>query len=130
MELSSIPRRIRAKIRNSIIYRVAEFYLMYAEVLNELGQGEEAIKWIDKVRERAGVPTYEHMIGNTQVKDGGTFQLSTKEAIREAIQRETFVELYCEGQWFFNARRWLDSLLRLLWLAAGKPEFFSKKKQE
>lgn len=93
--------------RNSIIYRVAEFYLMYAEVLNELGQGEEAIKWIDKVRERAGVPTYEHMIGNTQVKDGGTFQLSTKEAIREAIQRETFVELYCEGQWFFNARRWL-----------------------
>lgn len=93
--------------RNSIIYRLAEFYLMYAEVLNELGQGEEAIKWIDKVRERAGVPTYQSMIGHTAVRGGGTFQLATQADIREAIQRESFVELFCEGQWFFNARRWL-----------------------
>ena len=93
--------------RVSIIYRLAEFYLMYAEVLNELGQTDEAIKWVDKIRERAGIPTYQSMIGKTTVKGGGKFLLSGQQAVREAIQRESFVELFCEGQWYFNIRRWM-----------------------
>ena len=96
--------------RVSIIYRLAEFYLMYAEALNEINPSDpRIIEYIDKVRERAGVPGYAEMAANNVTdKNGNRIDIrGNYEKQKEAIQRETYVELYCEGQWYFDARRWL-----------------------
>ena len=89
--------------RVSIIYRLAEFYLYYAEVLNEIDPSDSRIiEYIDKVRERAGIPTYAKL-AEEGIKDiRGNYEKQ-----KEAIQRERFVELYCEGQWYFDIRRWM-----------------------
>ncbi len=89
--------------RVSIIYRLAEFYLFYAEALNEIDPSDSRIiEYIDKVRERAGIPTYAKL-AEEGIKDiRGNYEKQ-----KEAIQRERFVELYCEGQWYFDIRRWM-----------------------
>ncbi len=89
--------------RVSIIYRLAEFYLFYAEALNEINPADpRIIQYIDLVRERAGVPTY------ASLEDNGVKSISGDyEKQKLAIQRERFVELYCEGQWYFDIRRWM-----------------------
>ena len=89
--------------RVSIIYRLAEFYLFYAEALNEIDPSDSRIiEYIDKVRERAGIPTYAKL-AEEGIKDiRGNYEKQ-----KEVIQRERFVELYCEGQWYFDIRRWM-----------------------
>ena len=37
--------------------RLAEVYLAYAEALNETGRKDEACKWLDKTRNRVGLPS-------------------------------------------------------------------------
>ena len=89
--------------RVSIIYRLAEFYLFYAETLNEIDPSNpKIIEYIDRVRERAGIPTYAKL-AEEGIKDiRGNYEKQ-----KEAIQRERYVELYCEGQWYFDIRRWM-----------------------
>lgn len=89
--------------RVSIIYRLAEFYLFYAEVLNEIDPNDaRIIEYIDKVRERAGIPTYAKLEEEDIKSIRGNYEKQ-----KEAIQRERFVELFCEGQWYFDIRRWM-----------------------
>ncbi len=89
--------------RVSIIYRLAEFYLFYAEALNETDPtNTDIIKYLDKVRDRAGIPGYQNLADN-----GKKNIIGNQVAQREAIQRERFVELFCEGQRYFDIRRWM-----------------------
>lgn len=89
--------------RVSIIYRLAEFYLFYAEVLNEIDPGNpKIIEYIDYIRERAGIPGYAKL-----AEDGIKDIRGDKEKQFDAIQRERFVELFCEGQRYFDIRRWM-----------------------
>lgn len=87
-----------SKFRPSIVFRLADFYLYYAEMLNEQSKGQDSkiIEYIDKVRERAGIPTLESM--------DMTF---TYEQLRDIIRRERRVELATEGQRYYDVRRWL-----------------------
>lgn len=90
--------------RVSIIYRLAEFYLFYAEALNEIDpRNPDIIKYIDIVRERAGIPGYQTMNDNN-VKTG---VIGNYDKQFDAIQHERYVELYCEGQRYFDIRRWM-----------------------
>ena len=90
--------------RVSIIYRLAEFYLFYAEALNEIDPGNaDIIKYIDIVRERAGIPGYQTMNDNG-IKTG---IIGNYDKQFDAIQHERYVELYCEGQRYFDIRRWM-----------------------
>lgn len=89
--------------RVSTIYRLAEFYLFYAEVLNELDPTDpKIIEYIDYVRDRAGIPTYATLEADGTKKISGDYDKQF-----DAIQRERFVELYCEGQRYFDIRRWM-----------------------
>lgn len=89
--------------RVSIIYRLADFYLYYAEVLNELNPNDpKIIEYLDKVRTRAGIPGYAEMEANGKKTISGNYN-----AQFDAIQRERFVELFCEGQRYFDIRRWM-----------------------
>ena len=89
--------------RPSILLRLADFYLYYAEVLNEIDPNDpRIIEYIDKVRERAGIPGYAEL-ASTGIKN----IKGNKEAQFKAIVQERHVELLGEGQRWFDMRRWM-----------------------
>ena len=71
-----------------IFFRLAEFYLNYAECQIELGNNAEALKYINYIRNRALLPDAP-----------GT-------DIRAEYEYERKIELMFEGQRFFDLRRW------------------------
>jgi hypothetical protein len=89
----------KSQYRPAIIFRLAEFYLLYAEACNEVNPGDPNIyTYLDKVRERAGIPKL------SVIKPGLS---GNKEGLRKAIQAESRVELCTEGQRYFDVRRWM-----------------------
>ncbi|MCS3553552.1 MULTISPECIES: RagB/SusD family nutrient uptake outer membrane protein [unclassified Sphingobacterium] len=85
--------------RPSIIFRLAEFYLLYAEALNETDPSNpDILKYVNLIRERAGIP-------NLQVLNPAI--AGNQELQRLAIQRESRIELATEGQRYFDVRRWM-----------------------
>lgn len=89
----------RSQYRPSIIFRLAEFYLLYAEACNEVNPNDPNILInLDKVRDRAGVPKL------SVIKPG---LVGNKDQLRTAIQNESRVELCTEGQRYFDVRRWM-----------------------
>jgi hypothetical protein len=84
--------------RTLILIRLAEIYLSYAECVNEADPSNpEALKYINLIRERAGIPLY------------GSAELPAptgQSEMREAIRKERRVELAFENNRFFDVRRW------------------------
>lgn len=101
---------VASKFRPSIIFRLADFYLLYAEAMNEVNPGDpDVLVYLNKVRERAGIPKIEYLNPNIQ---------SNKDLQRLAIMRERRIELATEGQRYFDVRRWM---------IADKPEGLQNK---
>lgn len=76
-----------------IIFRLAEFYLNYAEALNEVsGPTADVYAAVNKIRTRAGIAAIPAGL--------------TKEQMRERIHNERRVELAFEEHRFFDVRRW------------------------
>ena len=89
--------------RPSILFRLADFYLYYAEVCNEINPSDpNIIAYLDKVRERAGILGYEEMARINRKNIIGNQKLQ-----RQMIRRERQVELAMEGQRYFDIRRWM-----------------------
>lgn len=89
----------RSQYRPGILFRLADFYLLYAEALNEINPSDERIiQYIDKVRIRAGIPELEKI--NPEIKGNYEKQF-------EAIRHERRIELFAEGQRYFDVRRWM-----------------------
>ena len=87
--------------------RLADLYLLYAEALNEVnGPGAETYKWIDAVRERAGLPTVAWSWENFS-NQGAKY--TTKNGLRDIIHQERLIELAFEGQRFWDLRRWKEA---------------------
>lgn len=89
--------------RVSILFRLADFYLYYAEACNEVNPADpEVIEYLDRVRTRAGIPGYQ------KLKEDGLKDITGDYAKQaKAIRQERFVELFCEGQRYFDIRRWM-----------------------
>lgn len=98
--------------RPSIIFRLADFYLYYAEACNEVDPSDpNVIKYLDLVRDRAGIPGYRELKdqGVTDSK-GNVIKvdiIGDYEKQAKAIRRERQVELFSEGQRYFDVRRWM-----------------------
>lgn len=71
-----------------IFFRLAEIYLNYAECQMELGNKDEALKYINLVRQRVHLPA------------------ATGADLRSEYEYERRVELMFEGQRFFDLRHW------------------------
>jgi hypothetical protein len=84
--------------RTLILIRLAEIYLSYAECVNEADPSNpDALKYINLIRERAGIPLY------------GSAALPApagQSEMRDAIRKERRVELAFENNRFFDVRRW------------------------
>ena len=95
----NISGAVTSKYRPVIIFRLAEFYLLYAEMLNEVDPGNaDVLKYVNLVRRRAGLDDLEAL--NPAIEGNQTLQ-------REAIRRESRIELATEGQRYFDVRRWM-----------------------
>lgn len=90
---------VTSKFRPSIIFRLADFYLLYAEAVNEIDPNDaRVLTYLNKVRHRAGLENIE--ILNPDIAGKQDLQ-------RLAIQRERRIELATEGQRYFDVRRWM-----------------------
>jgi hypothetical protein len=76
------------------LIRYAEVLLNYAEASAELGDTQDALRALNKVRERVGMPDVP--------ADGGADR-----TLIERIRQEREVELAFEGHRYFDARRWM-----------------------
>ena len=92
-----------------IYFRLADFFLYYAECCMETDDLSTAIEYVDKIRERAGIPGYKELgkIGLWAGGNGTAADLNNKEAVREAIYRERAIEMFAEGNYYFDTHRWM-----------------------
>lgn len=82
-----------ATTENSVVFRLAEQFLIRAEARLKQGNIEGAVEDINKIRTRAGLPLLNS-------------SLLTNEMILDAIVRERKHELFCEfGHRFFDLKR-------------------------
>lgn len=89
----------RQQYRPTALFRLADFYLLYAEALNEVNPNDARIfEYVNKVRARAGIPGLD--VTSPEIK-------GNKEKQFEAIRHERRVELFAEGQRYFDVRRWM-----------------------
>ncbi len=89
------------------VIRLGDLYLLYAEALNEVeGPSEEAYKYLNSVRERAGLlKVDEAWTTYSNVPD----KYKSQTGLREIIRQERLNELAFEGQRFWDLRRWKEA---------------------
>ncbi|TCC99797.1 RagB/SusD family nutrient uptake outer membrane protein [Pedobacter psychroterrae] len=93
------------------VIRLADLYLLYAEALNETtGPGAEVYKWIDRVRERAGL---QGVVTSWQTASVNPGKPGVKDGMRDIIRQERLIELAFEGQRFWDLRRWKTAISEL-----------------
>ncbi len=86
------------------VIRLADLYLLFAEAINESdGPTDEAMFWVDLVRERAGLNTIKESWSRYSKYPN---KYTTQDGLREIIQQERLIELAFEGKRFWDLRRW------------------------
>lgn len=88
------------------LVRLADLYLMYAEAMNEYyGPNEDSYYYLNKIRNRAGLPKIEEIWSNASIVKTPGKHL-TQEGLREIIRHERAIELSFEGHQYDDQRRW------------------------
>lgn len=73
------------------LFRLAENYLHLAEAYNEIGESANALKYLNIIRNRAGLPSV---------------SVTGKEALRSEIQREKALEYFEENHRYYDVKHW------------------------
>jgi hypothetical protein len=114
------------------IYRLAEFYLSYAEARNEYldAPDDSVFVYIDKVRQRAGLKGVKTSWQNFSSQPT---KPTTQSGVRDIIHQERSIELAFEGKRLWDLRRWMRSQEEMNlpiagWNIRGKEpaEFYTK----
>lgn len=95
--------------RQDYMYRLAFTYLDYAEALNEYYDDtphrQTSLDYVNKIRERAGVRPY--TFASVDPVTGTEIHVDdNREAVRNIVRMERRVELCCEGNRWYDIRRW------------------------
>ncbi|MFD2570859.1 RagB/SusD family nutrient uptake outer membrane protein [Spirosoma soli] len=101
---------------NERLLRYADVLMMYAECLNETGKTADAVQYVQKVRNRVGLPDLAKAKPNM-----------TQEQFRDQLAHERLLEFALEGHRFDDIRRWgwLQNPTKLAELKQRDPEFTS-----
>ncbi|WDF67557.1 RagB/SusD family nutrient uptake outer membrane protein [Sphingobacterium oryzagri] len=84
--------------------RLSDVYLMFAEAANEAyGPSQDVYDALDKIRARAGLAGVLESWSSFSTNPG---KPTTKDGLREIVQRERMIELAFEGKRFWDLRRW------------------------
>ena len=100
------------------MYRLADIYLLYAEASNGNGDMATALKYLNFVRKRAGLPVYA----------AADPLVASREAMENAILNERQMELFGEGKRWFDlvrtnhVKQVMDPILKRRQLEAGNLE--------
>ena len=91
---------------NYPIIRLADIYLLYAEVLKD-SDPSTALEYINKIHRRA----YDYPIDQPSPIDYTSLTDRTKaepddHLANDPLKYERWAELFAEGQWWFDIRRW------------------------
>lgn len=91
---------------NYPIVRLADIYLLYAEVLKD-SDSSTALEYINKIHRRA----YDYPIDQPSPIDYTSLTDRTKaepddHLANDPLKYERWAELFAEGQWWFDIRRW------------------------
>ena len=78
------------------LFRLAELYLNVAECYAAKGEVGNALKYLNRIRERAGVKK----LSEQDVA-------ASKMTITDWVRSERFIELWGEGHRYYDVRRWL-----------------------
>ncbi len=99
---------------NERLMRYSDVLLMYAEAQNELGNATNAAKYIQVVRDRAGLPDRE-----------AEFAGMNQQQLRDQLAHERALEFALEGHRFDDIKRWgwLEDSSKLAELKSHDPEF-------
>lgn len=73
------------------LFRLAENYLHLAEAYNEVGNTTEALRYLNIIRNRAGLPSISE---------------TSKDKLRSEIQREKALEFFFENHRYFDVKFW------------------------
>lgn len=83
----------RFALKTWIFFRLGEFYLNYAEALNEVdGPVADVYKYVNAIRERSGMPVVPSGLDQDQM--------------RQVIRHERRIELAFETHRYFDSHRW------------------------
>ena len=74
---------------NYIVFRLADAILLYAEALNNLGESNDALREVNRIRQRAGAPDF-----------------TDADNLDASIYWERVRELMGEGQYFYDLVRY------------------------
>lgn len=79
------------------LFRLAELYLNIAECYAALGDNTNAIKYLNPIRLRAGVPALTEADINEDM------------SMMDWVRSERFIELWGEGHRYYDVRRWMTA---------------------
>jgi len=103
---------------NMHVIRYADAILMYAEALNEIGESDNALAQLNRIRTRA--------FGNSN----GNFSAMTKDAFKKAVINERRLEFTHEGNRWFDLARTGTFVQRMKEHAAYEANVAEKNKTE
>lgn len=83
--------------------RLADLYLLYAEALNEIDLGNEAIHYVNLIRARSGLNGVKE---SWEAYSKNPNKYKSKDGLREIIHQEREIELAFEGHRIWDLRRW------------------------
>lgn len=92
---------------NMHFLRLADVYLLYAESLINTGNAALGLEYINKVKRRA----YDLPVNTPSAIDYASITSATMAApgdhlASDPLKYERWAELFAEGQWWFDVRRW------------------------
>lgn len=94
----------------AITLRLGEVYLNYAEACAELGDTEEALRYVNLIRSRAGIREYRTTASDDSRDARGKERIAlpayNRDQVLKVIYRERILELSYEDKHYFDVRRW------------------------
>lgn len=85
------------------VIRLGDLYMLYAEAANETDDPTTALKYMNLIRDRAGLKSVESSWANFSKNPT---KYTTKNGLRDIIQQERLIEMAFEGSRFWDLKRW------------------------